>query len=175
MNKEKVIAKITKNLKSRKLFILSDKCITYKNINTEGDYSEAKKASFFIEAGDTRHEVNYDEEGMDKSDKYKFFIFPLSKYRVAVKDQTVDKGENQWLIGGFDSDNDNMKILGYMDFGAVSVMIYFNSETETPFIMLEDWMGTGIPELMYQALCSLGFEKGKEGEEEFEEEFEEEL
>lgn len=169
MNKTKVITKITKNLERRKSFILCGKCITYANVNTKGDFLKANRASFFIEVGGTRHEVNYEEEDMDESDKCDFLIFPLSKHRVAINDRTVNEGESQWLIGGFDSGNDNMKILGYMDFGAVNVMIYFNSETETPFIMLEDWRGTGISKLMYQALYSLGFKKGKEGEDEFEE------
>lgn len=169
MNKEKIITKVNKNWEERMSFILCGKCVIYNNIVKNKEMMMAKKASFLIEASGVRHEVIYGEEDMSKSDKFEFLIFPFSKHRVVVRNQTVSAKSNQWLFGGFDFDDDNMKILGYMDFGVVSVMIYFNSKTETPFIMLEDRTETDISKLMHQALYSLGFKKGKEGEDEFEE------
>lgn len=169
MQKETIIAKVTKNLEKRLSFILSGKCVRCRNL-IKKENLEAKKASFKIETSDMKHEVNYDENDKNDTEKMDFIIFPLTKHRVAVNNLKVNEVSMQWLIGGFESENEYMKILGYMDFGVVSVMIYFNSETKTPFILLEDWNDTNIPQLMYQSLCSLVFESVKEGEDEFEEE-----
>lgn len=107
------------------------------------------------------------EEDMEKytDDKHKLFIIPFSKHRVIICEH---KEKERWFFGGFDSEDDNMKILGYMEFGAFNVLVFFNSETETPFIRLEDWGSSADFKLLYQAFCAILFEKEKEGGDGFE-------
>lgn len=161
IKKEELKKQILEKTEKQKVIVITKKGVMYKE---KRDKFVAVNADFLLKINGRAYSVQIRDGNVNSElpDNISVYIFILSKHRVALVEADSTENREMWYWGGFDSDNSDISILGYMEYETFKLLIYCNSYTSTPLIKMDSDLKAKELKMLFEALYLLLTNKKEE-------------